>query len=683
MFTLENGALRLRIEREDHDDCTFVTDVRQGEAWQPASRVGCRPLEYLIAAEAEPGFLSGSGPGFYWHTVISAQASGFRLDTTLRADRPLDLNPAMILWIDGLDNLNDRQADTWRQTILPAPTVNQQGLPGNDLAAGYLYDHATHTESICYFPADSFEWAPHRFYHFTLREVMSYRPVGRYGLGLVPNSPDVLFRLEPGEHRFSWWFAQRYRPEVPSPWEAQRALVQAVTPLLDPAPAVRPEAPPWSEIATYTLHDLDHEACWVTAEGREGLRAYVRGSSAVKRDEARGFELMTQLDVLWPLLLWQQEHHDPGAEAIIRRLRQTLPLFYRPEMNYMANNYPPRPGQSFMDTWYFLENALIKLPWVAYLTGDDALQTMFFSAVEGAKTLAHHTGYLFPLFADANGWQPRGSLLNAGVGGLYAAACVIASQLSDRADEYLQEASSALRVMHQLPPHQLTHEPQQLSFAAASAAYLSRAGYDPGTDWAAMAEDFVHLALRMGYWGRDPAVPFYDPRGMFQACASLCYPAFKENVEVLIAWPEVLRQGLGPVDLMAAFANLQRCHNFAFFDSYLPEALRRGPCRYVPYEDLATAEFGHTAELGKELYGTGEVFWSALLFGRLGPVDPPDMLCLCLDIPCLELRPLLPADQCRYLAYNPMPEARQVTWRTPQGQRSQIIPPLSSTILEV
>ncbi|HVO70653.1 MAG TPA: hypothetical protein VMT24_11440, partial [Aggregatilineaceae bacterium] len=653
MLTLENGALRLRTEQGSQNDYYFVTDVHNGDSWQAASRSRCHPLEYLIPAKAEPGYWGGSGPGCHWHTVISPQASGFRLETTLHADKAVDLNPAMILWIDALDNLNDRQAHTWRQTILRAPTGNQQGLTGNDLAAGYLYDHATHVESICFFPADSFEWAPHRFYNFTLREVMSYRPVGRYGLGLVPNTPDVLFRLAPGEHRFTWWFTQRYRPEVPSPWEAQRTLLQSVAPLLDPAPAIRPEALPWSEIATHTLHDLDHEACWVTAEEHEGLRAYVPGSSAVKRDEAHGFELMTQLDVLWPLLLWQQEKHDPRAEGIIGRLQQTLPLFYRPEMNYMANNYPPRPGESLMDTWYFLENALIKLPWVAYLAGDEALQAMFFSAIQGATTLAHQTGYLFPLFADANGWHPRGSLLNAGAGGLYAAGCVIASQLGDRADEYLREAASALNVMHQLPPHQLTHEPQQLSFAAASAAFLSHIAYDPGADWAAMAEDFVRLALRMGYWGQDPAVPFYDPRGMFQACASLCYPAFKENVEVLIAWPEVLRQGLGPVDLMAAFANLQRCHNLAFFDPYLPEVVRRGPCPYIPYEDLATAEFEHTAELGKELYGTGEVFWSALLFDRLGQVDPPDILCLCLDIPCLELRPLLPADQCRCLVYNP------------------------------
>ena len=115
---------------------------------------------------------------------------------------------------------------------------------------------------------------------------------------------------------------------------------------------------------------------------------------------------------------------------------------------------------------------------------------------------------------------------------------------------------------------------------------------------------------------------------------------------------------------MAAFANLQRQHNYAFFDPYLPEALRRGPCAYIPYEDLATAEFAHTAELGKELYGAGEVFWSALLFDALVTVDQPDVLCLALDIPCAELRRVPTAR--RVLLYNPTsrPVACRVTTAT-------------------
>ncbi|MBI5666544.1 MAG: hypothetical protein HZC41_00930 [Chloroflexi bacterium] len=659
----------------------FSTELRRAGGWQPVSPTLSRPLDTLPPAAILPDGLAGSAPGLRWRTTITPQAGGFWLETVLEAEREVTFSPAMILWLGALDNLDDRQAHTWRQTILRAPTTNQQGLGGNDLPAAYVYDHATRTETICYFPPDAFAWAPHRFYDFSIREVLVYRPEGRYGLGLVPNTPTVDFTFPAGTHRFCWWFMQSPRPTVPTPWEAQRALVEAVAPLLDDQPRPMPDALPWHDMAVRALHDLNHDACWVTAGGVDGLRAYVRGSSAVGRDAAPGFELMTQLDVLWPLLLWRQATGAPDTGRIAERLHRTLAGFARPELDFVANNFPPKPGDSFMDTWYFLENALIKLPWVAYLTGDDSLKTMFFSALRGAAQLARHTGYLFPLFADAAGWQPRGSLLNVSVGGLYAAGCVLAHQF-DRDPAYLAEAARALRVLHTLPPHQLTHEPQQLSFGAAAAAYLARAGYEPQTDWRAIAADLVYLSLRMGYWAADPAVPFYDPRGMFQACASLCYPAFKENVETLLVWAELLAAGIGPARLMAAFANLQRRHNYAFFDPFLPPELRRGPCACVPYEDLATAEFTHTAKLGKELYGAGEVFWSALLFDALGSVDAPDVLCLSLDVPALNLKPV-PVDRRRYLLYNPADAAQTVTLHSPAGSQSVALMPRQTLVVTV
>ncbi|HML22379.1 MAG TPA: hypothetical protein PKD09_12070 [Aggregatilinea sp.] len=681
MVTFENGDLRLRLE-EEAQGASFFSDVRVDGEWRLAG-TGSRPVERLVPTTITAQGLAGEGDGLRWETVISPAAGGFRLETTLHADRPVALDPSMILWLGALDALDDRQEHTWRATILRAPTVNQQGLPGNDLMAAYFYDHWTRLETICLFPADALLWSPHRLLDFTAREVLRYRPAGRYGLGLVPAAPDVTFDFAPGDHRFEWWFTQRHREDIPSPWEAQTALVDAVAPLLDPVPALTPGALPWREMAARTLDDLHDPACWVTVEGQTGLRAYVLGSSAVGRDDRPNFELMTQLDVLWPLLLWQREFPDPRHQELIDRLLATLPAYHRPDWCYVANNFPPHSGDSFMDTWYFLENGLIKLGWVAYLTGDETLRAMFFDALHGATALARQTHYLFPLFADATDWQPRGSVLNVSVGGLYAAGYVLAVQMTG-SRAYLDEAAAALCVMHALPPHQLTHEVQQLTFAAASAAFLAREGYENRPAyWAAMAADFTRLALRMGYWQRDPAVPLYDPRGMFQACASLSYPAYKENVEALLAWPELLRGRAGPAGVMAAFANLQRCHNTVFFDPYLPESVRRGPCPGIPYEDVATSEFAHTAELGKELYGAGEVLWSGLLFDALGTVDAPDVLCLCLDVPCLDLRPIPPAEARRYLLYNPAREARTVTLRNAAGERPVDLPPRTPLVASI
>jgi hypothetical protein len=335
-----------------------------------------------------------------------------------------------------------------------------------------------------------------------------------------------------------------------------------------------------------------------------------------------------------------------------------------------------------MDTWYFYENALIKLPQIAALTNDADLKQTFLTALEGGRELAHKTRYLLPLFADASDWEPRNSALNVGVSGMYAAGCVLAYQLTGDA-AHLEEAKSALTTIHQVPPHMLTHEPQQLSFAASAAFFLHThtAPKQAVSNWLLMGRDFVNLSLRMGYWGKDPAVPFYDPRGMFQACASLCYPAYKENIEVIWAWSELIgthgHETL-PVSLMAAFANLQRCHNYAFFDPFLPESMRRGPCPYIPYEDLATAEFTHTATLGKELYGAGEVFWSALLFAAPDFMRnaPRDILALSLDVPCLRLDQ--PSTAPRWLIYNPRPDAVELQI----NQDVLLLAPQSTQIVE-
>ena len=386
---------------------------------------------------------------------------------------------------------------------------------------------------------------------------------------------------------------------------------------------------------------------------------------------------MTQLDVLWPLLLWQRHHPSPQAETLIDRLRATLPLFDRPQWDYVCNNFPPRDGDSFMDTWYFLENALIKLPWVAHLTGDETLRAMFFRALRGARQLARHTGYLFPLFADASDWRPRASLLNAGVGGLYAAGCAIAHQLDGGAGDWLDEAAQALRALHQLPPHQLTHEPQQLSFAAASAAYLHRQGLT--LPWTGRGMPGTSSGWRCG-WPIEPR-----PRGALLRSARhvsgvrlVVLPGIQGECRGVDRVAGAASLGHWPAALMAAVANLQRCHNYAFFDPFLPAESARPMRPYPTKTSLPPSSRTRRSWAGIVRHRRG--LWSALLFDRLGSADPPDVLCLCLDVPCVELRPIPPAR--RFLVYNPAQEARPVTLTTPSGQMTVGVPARAVQIVE-
>jgi hypothetical protein len=652
MILQANGHLRVV---QVGVDATFVTELNVNDRWRRASLL-CHPLA---------GALEHDTAALRWHADYSPVGEGILVTLELSVLQPIVFNPSVILWLGTLDNLDDRQAHTWRSAILRAPTHNQQGLGGNDLPAGYHYDHAQGIETFFYVDASTLGWTPHRFYELAVREVSEYEPAPRYGFGLVRAVPQTHQALLPGEYRLRWWFAQRPRTVPPSPWEAQQQLISMISPLLDDVPALLPDAPAWDAMARLALDDLHHEACWTTGDAPRGLRAYVRGSSRVARDEQHGFELMTQLDVLWPLLLWGQVTGSEAAAALADRLAALLPLYDRPALHYVANAYPPQAADSFMDTWYFLENALIKLPWAAYLTGSEPLRMMFLRARDGAETLARHTHGMMPLFADASDWGPRQSVLNVGVGGLYAAGCVLAAQLDPgRSAHYLAEAGRALALCLSLPPHMLTHEPQQLAFAAAAASYLAQ--HSPDHAWATRAADFVNLSLRMGYWARDSRETFYDGRGMFQACASLCYPAYKENVETLLAWPELLAGDTAalPVRLMAAWANLQRCHNYAFFDAWLPREHHTPFGRWIPHENVATHELSHSATFGKELYGTGEVFWSALMFDTMGYTSDDDILCLSLEVPCLTLR-WMPPSGTRFLLYNPT--ARQRTTRLIRG----------------
>ena len=80
--------------------------------------------------------------------------------------------------------------------------------------------------------------------------------------------------------RLRWWFTQSVRNGTPTQWQAQRIMLDAIAPLLDPVP-VAGEVVFWPDFAHKTLEDLYDEACWTTVNGVTGLRAYVRGSSAV------------------------------------------------------------------------------------------------------------------------------------------------------------------------------------------------------------------------------------------------------------------------------------------------------------------------------------------------------------------------------------------------------------------
>jgi hypothetical protein len=415
----------------------------------------------------------------------------------------------------------------------------------------------------------------------------------------------------------------------------------------------------WEYVAAGTLRDLKQpQQVQVEVSGpidfHLGLRAYAKAASNFYNPADDHFELMTVADVLAPLLLYLRLNPDEEAVSLSKRLLTSLPGFHYPSLHYIGNRYPNHPSDTFSDLWYFFENGLIKLAWIAIISSDPILRLMMLDGMQGAITLAQRVNYCFPLFAEfgkPGGPVPVGTPSNYSVAGLYAFGALLAAELSKEPTYYV-EAKRALSAIRHLPVDLMYHEPQQLGFGAATAAVLAQHN---DKDMARLANGLVRAQLRMAYWHEDPYAlkRGYHVRGMLQACASLLYPAFKEEVESVLPWVFLLQSGLGPTELILKFMNLARQHSFAFFELYLTG--HAGNLPFIPYENLGTTELPEMGSIGKEIYGAGEVFWLYLLFEALAYTEDPDLCIIFLDL--LEPKTLaaFPPQRRRFIAYNPTP----------------------------
>ncbi len=553
----------------------------------------------------EDGKVLLSGPT--WQGSISTVGDLFRFEVELSLSEALAVTPEILLWLGPFNLMDDRQALTWRRTLVPGPTANGQGLPGNDLPAAYLYDPVRKVETVFAVDAGAMAWAPGRLLGYRCTERYD-EAGGRCGVGLVRTGGALT--LPAGRHHFVWYLWQGPRASGPDAWTGLQTLVEKLAPLLDVA-VEGVAAGTWRDRAAGCVQDLaDEDACWISVDGAAGLRAYVKNTSRYFGEAGRNFfELMTQMDVLPPLLLYQRLHPTPEGALIRDKLLRTLPLFHQPEIGWMVNSFPD--GSTVADLWYPFENSLIKLGWVVAATGDAGLKAIWQSALAGATRLAHQVGYQFPLFCETATGEALGSCPNVSVGGLYAYGHVQAWQMG-LGEEHRQEALATLKVMRRMPLELQYHEPQQLGFAAAAAAVLGER---------ALARDFLNAQLRMAYWFTDGGT---DVRGMFQACASLLYPAFKENVEALLPWSVLLGEGVGDPRLLLRIIALQRRNNLAYFDA--------DAAPFIPYENLGTPELPQRGVIGKEIYGAGEVLWLYLMTEAYGVADDPDILAVCLDV---------------------------------------------------
>ncbi len=673
---LVSGSLRLRLALGSDGRQRFLTEVLDHEgvpipASLPNVPVG-GGLDLAIERVIVDGDglrLSGGGhargpdrepSNYVWSgSVRPCAAGGFEFESAIDLAGTLDEPLAIELWLGAVSTMAHRQTFSFRRTFVAGPVRSTQGLPGNSVPAAYLYDPVTGLETILHVDAGALAWAPGRLLSMELRELFEYGPSPCYGIGLVPTAR---FSLPAGRHVVRWRLWQRGLDAAPDSWEASSRLIDTLAAGFDGEGRSPDDDVSWERAATGALVDLldagqTQVALLVGSDEVLGLRAYVRDATHYYDHAADHIELMTVADVVAPLLLYLRLHPDEEAARLADRLRQSLTRFHRPGASYISNGLLTDGVEPVTDTWYFFLNGLIKIPWVAQVASDPALVDIALDGLRGAERLAGATGDRLPLFADfrpETGPRPLGAAPNPSVAGLLAYGALLGDDLGGTGGaEFARRLLTGLR---QEPVALCFHEPLQLGFAAAAAARLAHAG-DPSM--AALSEAFVRAQLRMLYWDEDPeaAAGGYAVRGMFEACASLLYPALKENIEAILPWTELLRAGLGPTELLLQVMNLIRLHSFAFFDPLLPRP-NGGAAPWIPYENLGTTELPGTGSIGKEIYGTGEVFWAYLLFEAMAHADDPVILVVDTDL-------LEPASlrgervaRRRFIVYNPTPAPR-------------------------
>jgi hypothetical protein len=275
-------------------------------------------------------------------------------------------------------------------------------------------------------------------------------------------------------------------------------------------------------------------------------------------------------------------------------LEETLKYFYDPETELFNNTYPPRGEEwtrSVIDTWYPVHN-LFHVLRSARLALDKTLLGLAHNAVNRAISFARACNYQIPLFAKLSKANEQGSTKDAGVIGfamnpsvlgMYAMLLVEAATVfPEDAYRYRAEATDALTNLHRWPIHQLFHQTIQLSWAAWASHRLGK------SEW---RDDFIRCLLLSCYRRGEHA-------GLFQGCAGLMYPTFRETVEAVAPWIEFMDDlpGLPLREILEQV--FDKAQHF----------LSPAPHWPLPQEGLATIEQPMAGKIGIAIYAAPQLF---------------------------------------------------------------------------
>jgi len=632
--------------------------VRDGDGWRDVT-----PWSRLVAGESfgmagwsvapegdSVGFRGTGTDGVVWQGQVRpvGETGWVCLDVTVTSDGfPINRGrpePELVLDLGPLPPY-DRGDQVWFTTVVENPT-RWGATRGNDFPACYVYDPYLGAEIEMFFDMTAMAWmgpdTMARFLDYRCGWERDYAAGARARFGLIGERSSG-GRFPAGRQRFVWYVLARHRPERPAgaggakrlPTEAE-ALVRLVDDCLLLPPW--PEEPPaerlasWEDAAHGTARDLmDTDHCWRRDGHGEHLTGYVDGRSEawVAALEARGGRFdgtgpcldaatwalgpLDQLARLVPDARW-----DGLRERCWGFVSRELAL---PRCHAMSGTSDrPRP----IGTWQYVYQ--VADAWhLCAARGEAGLAERLKAEVDDVMIpLATQCAYLFPLEFDKSTLGRTGPGHNHPVAGLFALLMLdLYEHHGDAA--YLAHAKAALRTLLNLPIDDVSQEVFLMAHAVDAADRLSR--LDAGGGWQEARRYFQAQLLRMMYWYDDqttPAGAAATHRGLFQACATISYPAFLENIEVDARLAATVTTADDPLAVLRIL-DLGRRANLAYLPALTAVPHPDLPLGHIPLEELPMLEGAGAGFIGQEIYGAGMVFRAHLLWDALAYADRPEI----------------------------------------------------------
>jgi hypothetical protein len=672
VFSLSLPRARLEFRRDSAGGgYGYGLAVRDDDAssWRPVS-ASCNPLVRGSAFDLYPAEVSRqddlalafrgarrvSSHSYSYRGSVRADArqNWFHFDIEINSPQPITLamtdgpEPHIMLDLGPLPPY-ERGDHVWFMTAISNPTKWNDDAHGNDMPATYLYDAYKKAEFMLFFDMTAMSWMSFdnvaRFLNYRCGYKRRYQPqpaaaVGLYAEGFSGHT------FPAGKQRFAYSISAEPRAQTPTEHDAVQRLVERCLPLLPARSDWPARATDWRDFARRCAQDLMSAGhVWRRdRDGNEFILNYVDAHSPAWKEaiEARGrpFDMNQPCfeSALWsahPLSVLCRIEREPLFERLNERLASFMDRMVKAGNTPLAAATDDAPRGSWQH-FYTIEQMFQ----VARFRNDEALLREIRRETDQVIVpLTRKMQYLLPLCFG------KRSLAQAGAGDTHSLLGTYASLMFDLHEwtgegSYLIEAKRALRVNAKLPVNTVHQEVFLLGMGVHAATRLAVSQTEDRDEFTGIARYLLAQTLRMLHWFNDRTTPetrAINTLGMFQACATISYPALFENIETLARIAPALRLLGADQSLLRVFDHARK-NNFYFFPQCLPATSSvesseqyAQPLKYVPLENIGILEGPPPTTVGAEIYGAGWTFRAYLLWEAFGRCRDRDLMLLNLD----------------------------------------------------